>query len=425
MKLSSILIGAAVGVLAITMGCGRMPTKPDAGCVGITCPITGGGVGNGGGQGGGTTGGGGGTTGGGTTGGGTTGGGTTGGGTGGGTTGGGTGGGTTGGGTGGGTTGGGTGGGSGIPTTIQAARGSTFPAEVNLQGVVVTAISFAGVSRSTGADCTGTTSKGVNASFWVADPASPQQGVWVSKFRCDGAIDASPDYFPQVGDIVNIRGIVGFDSQFNDRTAFRIVVKSEYDFLPSAMRPSVCETGSNPPCRPLIIAKTGSMAPLAAVSVPVTFGMGGAIKAEPAYQGARIHIAGPLAVAINNIYPPALKRITAIPNDDAYFGWETNSGVLVNDFRTFGRPDGGGAALEDGGTSHCDVRYAVLDGGTVMFPNGITGVWDSYAHAPCSDGGTNFTNCFPNLRGYVPGGPDSGLAYTNVLYPTDCADFAP
>jgi hypothetical protein len=246
--------------------------------------------------------------------------------------------------------------------------------------------------------------------------------VWVSKFRCDGAIDGDPMYFPVPGDIVNIRGIVGFDSQFNDRTAFRIVVKSEYDFLPSSMRPSVCETGAVPVCRPLIITKTGSMAALPAVNVPSTFGMGGAIKAEPAYQGARIHIAGPLAAG--NIRPTALKRISAVPNDDVYFGWETNSGVLVNDFRIFGRPDGGGARLEDGGTSRCDVRYVILDGGMVMFPNGISGVWDSYAHASCADGGTNFTNCFNN-RALVPGGPDSGLAYTNVLYPTDCADLNP
>ncbi|MFO0596087.1 MAG: hypothetical protein U0228_12300 [Myxococcaceae bacterium] len=404
MKLQTMLLSA---VVLVSIGCGRPMTKPDAGCVGITCPL-GGGIGggtSGGGTGGGSTGGGGGTTGGGT---------------GGGTTGGGTGGGTTGGGTGGGTTGGGTGGGGTIPSTIQAAKSSTFPTEVNLQGVVVTAISFAGISGSTGADCTGTTVKGVNASFWVADPANPQAGVWVSKFRCDGAVDGDPMYFPSVGDVVNIRGMIGFDSSFNDRTGFRIVVKSQFDYLPSAMRPSMCETNAVPACIPLVISKTGTMAPIAPVAVANTFGMGGAIKAEPTYGGARVKIAGPLTVS--NIYPPELKRISAVPNDDTYFGFALNNGVLVNDFRIFGRPDGGGARLEDGGTSRCDQRYIILDGGTVMFPNGIIGVWDSYTHATCADGGTNFTNCFNN-RGTVPGTPDAN--YTNVLYPTDCADLAP
>ncbi|MBL8911970.1 MAG: hypothetical protein JNM17_14850 [Archangium sp.] len=391
-----------------------MPTKPDAGCVGITCPIGGGGIGAGGGTtgggttGGGTTGGGGGgTTGGGTTGGGTTGGGTTGGGT--------TGGGTTGGGTGGGTTGGGTGGG-GMPSTIAAARAATFPAEVNLTGLVVTAISFAGVSMSTGADCTGTTVKGVNASFWVADPANPQQGIWVSKFRCDGAIDADPMYFPVPGDVVDIRGIVGFDSQFNDRTAFRVVVQSEFNYLPSSMRPAMCETGSSPACRPLLITRTGNMVPPPPINVPQNFGMAGALKAEPAYAGARIKIMG--TVAAGDIYPMALKRISAVPNDDRYYGWQTDTGVLVNDFRTFNN-----ARLEDGGQSRCDVRFVILDGGMLSFPNGIVGVWDSYAHASCQDGGTD-SQCFKN-RALVPGMIDAGLAYTNVLYPTDCADLMP
>ncbi|MFZ5444310.1 MAG: hypothetical protein ACOZQL_30210 [Myxococcota bacterium] len=364
---------------------------PDAGCVGITCPVTGGGIGGGGG--GGSTGGGGGSTGGG-----------------GGSTGGG-GGMTTGGG--GGSTGGG-GGSTGPATTIAAARAATFPAEVDIDGAVVVAVSFAARSNSTGANCTGTTTKGVNANFWLADPNNPQQGVYVDKFRCDGVGTTSgPDYFPQVGDVVHIKGMIGFESAFDDRTAFRVMIKSEYDFLPSGMRPSVCETGSMPACRPLLIEKTGSMVIPNPIDVPITFGGGGAVKAEPAYAGSRIKIAGPLTLA--NPTPMALKRLSAIPNDDRYFGYELSNGVLVNNFRVFE-----GARLEDGGVSHCDLRAIALDGGTVTFPNGIIGVWDSYSHAACADGGTD-SQCFKN-RGIVPGVDAGSIGYTNVLYPTDCAD---
>lgn len=379
MKSRLMMMGAAA---VFAMACGRMPSKADAGCVGITCPTTGGGIGG------------------------------TGGGSGGGTTGGGSGGGTaTGGGSGGGSA---TGGGGGvIPTTIQAAKGSTFPAKVDLQGVVVTAISFARASAAS-SNCTipsadGGQSKGVNASFWVADPANPQFGVWVEKFRCDGDLD----YFPQVGDVLNISGVIGFESSFVQQDGFRIMVKSEFDYIPNKPSGYVCATTSTPPCTPFVVTKTSSMAPLAVVPVPATFGNNGAIKAEPTYSGARVKIAGPLTVG--NLNPEALHRNSAIPNDNRYFGFELSNGVLVNNFRTFE-----GASLEDGGTSHCDVRAIVGDGGTLTFPNGITGIWDTYTHASCTDGGTNLTGCFNN-RGTVPGTPDAN--YTNVLYPTDCADL--
>ncbi len=393
MTFRSMILGAAVvASSSALMACGGRTPTPDAGCVGIACGI-GGGTGFGGGT---ATGGGGGATGGG-------GGGTTGGG--GGTTGGG--GGTTGGG--GGSTGGG-GGSTGIPETIQAAKGSTFPAEVNLKGVVVTAISFAGRSASTGADCAGTTSKGVNASFWVADPNSPQTGVWVEKFRCDREVD----YFPQVGDVLDIKGMMGFESGFEDRVGFRVMVKSEFDYISNRPSGYTCELTSTPACRPLEITKTSTMSPLPVVDVANTFGGGGAIKAEPTYAGARIKIAGPLT--LSNPSPAALKRVSLLANDDRYYGYELSNGVLVNNFRTFA-----GVNLEDGGVSNCDVRAMVLDGGTVTFPNGIVGVWDSYTHAACADGGTA-SNCFKN-RGTVPGTPDAN--YTNVLYPTDCADHLP
>ncbi|MDP1829062.1 MAG: hypothetical protein Q8L48_37715, partial [Archangium sp.] len=334
---------------------------------------------------------------------------TTGGGTGGGaTTGGGTGGGTTGGGTGGGTTGGGTGGGSSTFTTIQSARAAVPPAKVNLQGVVVTAISFARASASN--LCPGLATAGVNATFWVADPSNPQAGVWVDKFRCD----ATADYLPQVGDVLNISGVISTESSFRQQEGYRTTVQSEFDAIPNKPIGYFCALTSVPPCEPLVITRTSTRTPLPTVNVPNTFGSGGAIQAEAPYVGARVRIAGPLTVT--DVYPLALRRFSALPGDTRYFGYELSNGVLVNNFRTFE-----GAVLENGVVSHCDVRNVVLDGGTVTFPNGLIGVWDTYTHATCVDGGINLTNCFNN-SGTVPG---TAATFTHVLYPTDCADQAP
>ncbi len=380
MMFRSMMMGAAV---VFAVGCRPETPKPDAGCVGITCPTTGGGTGFGGGGatgGGGAVGGGGGST--------------------------------TGGGTGGSTGGGG---GVTIPTTVAAARGSTFPTKVTLQNVVVTAISFARASAAS-TNCAllapdGTAGKGVNASFWVADQNAPDKGVWVEKFRCDGDID----YFPQIGDVLNVNGIIGFESSFQQQEGYRVMVKSEFDFIPSKPMGYVCALSSTPPCEPFEVHKVGTMAPVSVIDVPTTFGMGGAIKAEPTSAGTRIKIAGPLTVA--NANPAAFQKLTASATDTTYYGFELSNGVLVNSFRTYE-----GATLEDGGVSHCDVRNTINDGGSVSFPNGIVGVWDTYTHASCTDGGTNLFGCFNN-RGSVPGAPDAN--YTYVLYPTDCADLTP
>ncbi len=448
MKLHALLFCVALATFA---GCGTGPVKCDSsscfsGCcdatgacqaaAALTCGSNGGlcnacligqscvlgqcstGTGTGG-AGGGTTGGGtgggtaiGGGAGGGTATGGGAGGGTaTGGGTGGGIpTGGGTGGGTpNGGGTGGGTpTGGGTGGGLSTFTTIQAARAATPPVKVTLQGVVVTAISFA--RASTSSTCPGLSTPGVNASFWVADPANPQAGLWVDKFRCD----AAADYFPQVGDVLSISGIISTESAFRQQEGYRTSLQSEFDSIPNKPVGYSCAATSVPPCEPLVITRTSTRTPLPTVNVPTTFGSGGGIQAEPSYVGARVKIAGPLTVM--NVYPTALRRLSALPGDTRSFGYQLSNGVLVNNFRTFD-----GAMLENGVVSRCDVRNVVLDGGTVTFPNGLIGVWDTYTHATCVDGGINLNNCFNNT-GMVPG---TTANLTHVLHPTDCADQAP
>jgi hypothetical protein len=274
--------------------------------------------------------------------------------------------------------------------------------------VVVTAISFA--RASTSSLCPGLGTAGVNASFWVADPANPQSGVWVDKFRCDNP----PDYLPQVGDVLSISGVIGLESSFRQQDGYRTTVQSEFDYIPNKPIGYFCTLTSVPSCEPLVITRTSGTTPLPVVNVPSSFGSGGAIQAAAAHVGARVKIAGPLTVT--DVYPAALRRLSALPGDTRYFGYQLSNGVLVNNFRTFD-----GAVLEGGVVSRCDVRNVVLDGGTVTFPNGLIGVWDTYTHATCVDGGINLTNCLNN-QGVVPG---TAANYTHVLYPTDCADQAP
>ncbi|MBE2248534.1 MAG: hypothetical protein IAE78_03220 [Myxococcus sp.] len=247
----------------------------------------------------------------------------------------------------------------------------------------------------------------------MADPSNPQAGLFVSKFRCDPPID----YVPSVGDVLTLRGYVGQTASFVDREAYRVVLKSQFDFLPSGSRPSVC---SLPGCQPLEITRTGAMSPPPAVPVSSSFGnaQGGLVAAEPTRLGAFVHIAGPLTLTVPN--PAALQRVSSAgASDPRFYGFELSSGLLIGNFRTFS-----GFVTEDGGLPNCDWRQVVLDGGSVTFPAGVRGIWDSYSHAPCADGGIQ-ASCF-RAPGFIPGGlPPGGGAplSTHVLWPLDCADL--
>lgn len=291
------------------------------------------------------------------------------------------------------------------PETIAAAKSVKFPALVNLKGVVVTAVPFAAASNAN-STCAGTSTKGVNASFWIADPNNAHSGIFVTKFRCD----PPADYLPAIGDVLDLKGYIGIESKFDGRERSRFVVKQQFDFINPT--PSTCAL---PTCQPLEITKTGTMAPLADSMVDGTFGNDGAIRSNTEYAGSRVKITADLSIA--NASPLALKRASLLPNDDRYFGFELSNHVLVNNYLTFATFAADGGLLEDGGTSSCDFRLVVLDGGSVTFSS-IAGVWDSYTFTGCQDGGVA-SNCFKHF-GVIPG-TDAG--YTYVLYPTSCADF--
>ena len=244
------------------------------------------------------------------------------------------------------------------------------------------------------------------AYFWAVDPCFPKEGIYVDKFF----FDAVRNYQPQAGDEVTVEGLFRrYNNNASDadesRHAYRPVIKSGFLL-------DVPEVTGN-----LVITKTGTVPVPQDLTVPAGFGNAnaGADKANPEYGGARIHVPGLLS--ITNANPPALKQRPNDPEHGAYLGFEVTGGVLVSNYKTFG-------VTLDGGSSRCDWRNVVNDGGTVSFPNGIRGVWDTYSYVPCTDGGFTFADggTSTNCSGYVPGTANN---YTYILYPQDCATDLP
>ncbi|MBN1207099.1 MAG: hypothetical protein JXB05_19595 [Myxococcaceae bacterium] len=251
--------------------------------------------------------------------------------------------------------------------------------------------------------------------FWVVDPCFKNEGLWVDKFYQD----VPTKYEPQLGDVLRIEGVFrrinaiasdvnasNSERQLKTRNAYRPALKSAFG-LPNV-------SGS------LVITQLGTAEVPVDNTVPAGFGDadGGAVAANPEFGGTRVHIPGP--VSITNANPVALKQRPEDPENNVHLGFEVTGGVLVSNDKTFGE-------TFDGGPPRCDWRNVVNDGGSVSFPNGIRGVWDTYSHVPCADGGfTNpedggtFSSCTYSFRdaGVVPG---TDNPYTYILYPQDCA----
>lgn len=277
-----------------------------------------------------------------------------------------------------------------------------------LEHVVVTAVDE--VTRGVQGDAI--------SQFWVVDPCFPKEGLWIDKFYAD----TPTSYVPQLGDELKLQGLfrrinrtasdispTSTNTQVKTRYAYRPTVKNNYQLTGV--------TGT------LAITKTGTVPVPPDLTVSNTFGNanGGAAKPNADYAGARVHIPGP--ITLTNPDPLALKQRPDQPENGTYLGFEVTGGVLVSNYKTFG-------TTFDGGSQRCDWRAVVKDGGGVSFPNGIRGVWDTYSHVPCADGGFTFadggtsSSCTFSYRdaGYVPG---TGNDYTYILYPQDCATDLP
>lgn len=239
------------------------------------------------------------------------------------------------------------------------------------------------------------------ARFWVVDSCFPKEGIYVDKFFTDRANGAT-QYEPKVGDVLSISGLyrefnaTGSDNAPSERDAYRPVIKSSFGIGPGI-------TGS------LVITVKGTTTPPADNTVPEGFGNaeGGAGQPNPELGGSRIHIPGPLT--ITNASPEAMKLRPEDPDSGTYTGFEVTGGILVGNYKTFGT---------------CDWRGTVADGGSVTFPDGIRGVWDTYSNVPCLEGGMDagsdgglFFQCTREGDGVVPG---TDNPYTYVVYPMDC-----
>ncbi|MFL5320489.1 MAG: hypothetical protein ACJ790_12585, partial [Myxococcaceae bacterium] len=242
--------------------------------------------------------------------------------------------------------------------------------------------------------------------MWVADQSDLTQTIYVNKFFTDIALFSDggvyPKYLPQPGQVVKIEGVFSRYSNFADRTAYRQGISSGFNLFPAP-------GGSN---KLKITVSDTTVTPPTATDVPSGFGnaQGGAVQADKSFQGQYVHIPGSLT--ITNANPTALERFRSTTDGGPDFvsgenGFEVTGGVLVDNLFTF----------RDAGTeTGCDWLKAAQSGQTVTFPNGISGVWDTYSHSYCLDGGSG-SSC-RSSKGFVPG-TDAG--YTFVLYPTRCS----
>jgi hypothetical protein len=265
-----------------------------------------------------------------------------------------------------------------------------------VEGLVVTAIDFPSVAPDAGFAQT--------TQFWAVNPCFPKEGMYIDRFFNN----PNGTYFPRVGDIITVDGLFRHYSPTGANTPTNIVSYR------SVLKDTFGITVTNDPGDGKItVTKTGERPRLPDNETPAGFGASnkGTVKANADFEGARVHIPGPLT--ITSAQPLALKQRPFDPANNFYSGFELTGGILVANNRTFSR---------------CDFRRVAEDGGTVTFPNGVRGVWDTYTNVQCAETGTNAdggTTCKRFANGGIPGTlEDGGIGmvtdYTYVLYPLNC-----
>ncbi|RKH37328.1 hypothetical protein [Corallococcus sicarius] len=279
----------------------------------------------------------------------------------------------------------------GAGMTIAAARKVPFGTKVTLRDVVISDIHYEKLSTSNGSSW--------RSFFWVTDPALPTQGLFIEKFY-----DDTPEaYHPQPGNKVDIEGYFGTEPNYEPFTGRRHHLVNDYRNSKKLIITLKSDAGVD------------ARVPANEVTPEQLVASLDMAQSSAALLGTRVHVAGPLA--LTNPQPEALKRVDSLTDGGSlYYGFAVGNGILVFHDKTRDR------SLSDGGVdAKCDFQKAALDGGTVTFPNGLSGVWDTYTFAPCKDGGTDITGCGDNVSD--SGVPGSTKPYTYTIIPQDCADL--
>lgn len=273
---------------------------------------------------------------------------------------------------------------------------------LRLENVVVVGIDEAYFER-TGGEADPTKPR---RNFWVADAANPTMGIWVHYRHTDAWEDKTltgEEREIMIGDVLNIEAKLDQQPGYNDRDGRRWMLTNLFQ-NGNVVRPVKVE----------LVSRSGE-AP-APVEVPACFGDSndGYNRPGQGHVGARIHIPGPLE--ITNATPAAFLNVNE--GSDTVFGFEVTGGILVNNYKTYD--------LE--GEERCDWRKkaieAAAEGKKVVFPNGISGIWENYTHAPCenADCSRNYWGGIPGTYDYCTEVPEDGNWYTNVLFPQSCED---
>jgi hypothetical protein len=278
--------------------------------------------------------------------------------------------------------------GSNVPSSVAAIRKSPFGTRGVLTNVVITGIEYEKLSDQNNTSW--------RSRFWVVDPLKPTEGIFVEKFYDD----TPADYHPQIGDVIDIEGYFGTESNFEQFRGRRQRVANDFRNTKAPLRITVKTAGGGVAARP----------PDNEVTPENLAASQNFVQADAGYLGSRVHVQGPLE--LTNAKPTAFMRVDKTDAGSVYYGYELTGGVLINHENT--------RDLSDGGV-RCDYQAIVNDGGTVSFPNGVRGVFDTYTFAACEDGGTDIFNCRRN-DGKVPGTtPEKNYIY--VIHPENCADL--
>jgi len=263
----------------------------------------------------------------------------------------------------------------------------------------------------------------------AADAGGP--GVMVHKYFNDNP----RDYSPQKGDLLKVTGFhyenyVTRNGQQHTthRFGYRREVGGQFYADGGSGKLQIVYLDDKRPVHTLLIEN------------PEEFSAdGGTAAPHDELRGARVHFPGPVSITDptptfmirynNDLTQPEGQQYFVDTSREYYEGYVLSNGVVVADAFIRGKFDD----LDSDGVKDpdeqfsCNFRLKAAEasvGSQVVFPEGVSGVWDSYTMVPfytCA-GGAQFYTC--TEPGYIPSEDGGYLSdRINVLWPTHCDDL--